>query len=408
MKKRILVLAIVLRLLVAGLLFHPDIKTINFQTSFLKKGVVNIYPYLIENKKTLTLKEEFVYFPLTYFTVGGYQAIISSLLGNGFDSWVSDAGANSVVNNPQIFKYLVLIKLPFLFLDIAIGFLLMNFFKDKKKKQKALTFWLFNPFTIILIYAFSNIDLYSVLFTVIAFLLIKQKKLLKASALLGIAASFKLYPLLFILFLVLKGKNVKEKVLIGVIPLLVLGAVIVPFWSPAFVQSALVSGLTTRIFSPGIPIGFSESIIIGFLLLSILFFYGWLVNKKFNLFNFWIILLLIIFSFSHFHITWLLWLAPFLVIKAIQRPKLAWPLFLWGLTALTIPLLYSDRYMTISLFRIYSTWYDLLPTPFTVIQKVYSPYNLQSIMHSALAGATVVISYMLLKVNKVKEGTKRQ
>ena len=69
----LLTLAIVLRLLVAGFIFHPDIKTYNFQASFLKNGVTNIYTYLIENKKTLPLKDDFVYFPLTYFTLGGYQ-----------------------------------------------------------------------------------------------------------------------------------------------------------------------------------------------------------------------------------------------------------------------------------------------------------------------------------------------
>ena len=96
--KKLLVLAVALRLLVSGLLFHPDIKTIAFQTSFLKHGVFNIYPYLINNKISLPLKEEFVYFPLTYFTLGGYQTLIAKVLGNDFDVWLSDAGANSVVN----------------------------------------------------------------------------------------------------------------------------------------------------------------------------------------------------------------------------------------------------------------------------------------------------------------------
>src|SRR3989344_2065609 len=115
--KKLLVLAVALRLLVSGLLFHPDIKTIAFQASFLKKGVTNIYPYLINNRISLPLKEEFVYFPLTYFTLGGYQAVISTFLGSNFDSWLQDAGANSVVNNPSIIKYLVLLKLPLLFVD---------------------------------------------------------------------------------------------------------------------------------------------------------------------------------------------------------------------------------------------------------------------------------------------------
>ena len=395
--KKLLLIAIVLRLLVSAFLFHPDIKTYNFQASFLKKGVVNIYSYLITNKATLPLKDEFVYFPLTYFILGGYQMVTSGILGSGFDSWLADAGAGSVVNNPNIFKYLAILKFPYLILDIGIAFLLLNYFKDRKKGEKAFILWLFNPFTILIIYAFSNIDIFSVLLTLIAFLFIKREKLWKASVFLGLACCFKLYPLLFIPFLFLKGKDLKEKILVSLIPIFILGAVILPFWSPAFVQSALISGLTTRIFNPGFSIGFGESIIVGFFILSALFFYGWLTDKKINLFNYWTVFLLLIFSFSHFHVAWLLWIAPFMVILAIKKPSLSLPIFILSALAIAIPMFYQDRSMTISLFRIYTTWYDLLPTPFVVLQKLYDPYNFMSVLHSTLAGGSLIISYHILK-----------
>src|SRR3989344_786840 len=121
--KKLLILAIALRILVAGLLFHPDIKVYNFQSSFLKKGVINIYSYLIENKKTLSFKEEFVYFPLTYFVIGGYQWIVSPLMGDSFDLWLSNASSTSFVRDPNIFKYLIVLKFPYLVLDILIAFL---------------------------------------------------------------------------------------------------------------------------------------------------------------------------------------------------------------------------------------------------------------------------------------------
>lgn len=397
--KKLLILAITLRLLVAGLLFHPDIKTIAFQTSFLRSGVTDIYNYLSENKASLPLKEEFVYFPLTYFTIGGYQAMIAPFLGNNFDNWLNDAGANSVVNNPNIIKYLIFLKFPLLLMDIGIAFLLLKFFKDKKDGEKAFTLWLFNPFTIILIYAFSNIDLYAVLLTVIAFLYIKRDKLLKASVFIGLAISFKLYPLLFVPFLYLKAKNIKEGILSVIIPISIFLFTIIPFWSQAFINSALLSGLSTRIFSPNFSIGSGESIILTLFLMTVIFVSAWTFKKKTKLFSLFVILLLIIFSFSHFHISWLLWIAPFLVILVIKKPSLTWPIFFWAIFAISIPLFYADRAMTISLFRIYSTWYDLLPTPFTVMLKFYDPYNFQSMLHSALAGLSVVISYKLYEHN---------
>lgn len=385
--KKLLLLAIILRILVAGFLFHPDIKTFNYQASFLKKGVFNIYTYLIENKKTLPLKDNFVYFPLTYLALGGYQAILSPVFGSGFDSWLADAGANSFVKNPQIFKYLILLKLPYLFMDIAIAFLLMKFFENKEDGKKAFVFWLFNPFTIIIIYAFSNVDIFPVILTVLAFLMIKKQKLFSASLILGVASGFKLYPLLFIPFLFLAGRSLKEKFILAATPLLIFGLIIIPFISPAFFQSALVSGLTTGIFTSDFAT----------LALALLFFYAVLIDKKIDLFSYWLALFLVIFSFALFHIQWLLWLAPFLVILSVKKPNLSWLIFFLGVVAFTIPVLYQDRSMSISLFRIFSTWYDMLPTPFIFIQKVYDPMNLQAVFHSILAGGSLVMTYRIFK-----------
>ena len=317
-------------------------------------------------------------------------------MGEDFDDWLQDARANSVVNNPNIFKYLIFLKLPLLFMDIFVAFLLLKFFKKKINGEKAFTLWLFNPFTIILIYAFSNIDLYPILLTVIAFLNIKRKNILLGAVFLGLASCFKLYPLLFLPFMFLNGRTLKEKILSVLIPVSMTIVTMIPFWSKAFIDSALISGLTTRIFSPGFSVGFGESIVVGVFLLSALFFYALIINKKIRLFNYWIIFLFLIFSFSHFHISWLLWIAPFLVIKAVQKPILLWPIFFWVVIAISIPLFYSDRAMTISLFRIYTTWFDLLPTPFVVLQKIYDPYNFQSLLHSSLAGLSVMISYKLI------------
>ena len=380
-------MAIFLRILVAAFLFHPDNKTYNYQGSFLKKGVFNIYTYLVENKKSLPLKDDFVYFPLTYFAVGGYQWIVSPILGKNFDTWITDAGSNSVVANSNIFKYLIVLKLPYLILDIAIAFLLMQFFENKEDKKKAFVFWLFNPFTIVLIYIFSNVDIFPVVLTILAFLMIKKQKLFSASLFLGLASGFKLYPLLFVPFLFLAGRNLKEKFILTATPIIIFGVIILSFISTAFFQSALVSGLTTGIFTSDFTT----------LALAILFFYAVLIDKKLNIFNYWVTLFLIIFSFTLFHIQWLLWIAPFLVILSVKKSNLSRLIFFFGILAFAIPILYQDRFMTISLFRVYSTWYDMLPTPFTVIQKVYDPNNLIAVFHSVLAAGSLVMTYKNFK-----------
>ncbi len=383
--KKLLIWAIVLRLLVAGLLFHPDIKTYNFQSSFLKKGVFNIYSYLIENKKTLPFKEEFAYFPLTYLVIGGYQWVASPILGSGFDSWLANASSSSVVKDPNIFKYLIVLKFPYLIADIGIAFLLKKYFDDKEKGKKAFTLWLFNPFTILLIYVFSNVEVFAVILTLIATLLVKKEKLLQASVMLGLAAGFKLYPVLFIPFLFLKAKGMQEKISVILAPIFILGLMTAPFWSQAFVQSALISGWTTRVANPVFTI-----------LAAVLFFYAWIIEKKIKLFDYWFILLLLIFSFTHFHVSWLLWVAPFIVVLVCKKPALSVFFFVLAVITFIIPMLYDDKSMTISLFRIYSTWFDLLPTPFVVLQRFYDPVKLQTIAQSTLAGGSLVLAYKLL------------
>lgn len=397
---KLLALALFLRILVSVFLFHPDIKTINFQVSFLKQGVVNIYPYLIENRATLPLKEEFVYFPLTYFSLGSYHSLVSSLLGENFKHWIFNADSNLVVSDSNFYLYQLALKFPLLFVDFIIGYLIYLYFKGTGKEKDSAILWFFNPFTIFLIYAYSNIDIYTVLLTLLSLLLFKNKKMLFSAVVLGLAISFKLYPLLFVPFFVLSVKDLKEKVMFLVLPVLTFVLTILPFISKAFVNSALLSGLSTRILVPNFSIGSGESVIISIVVISSLFFFGLAKSLNLSLVKYLVIVLFTVFSFAHFHISWILWLTPLLLILYVENKNLRVLIGLWLIVAISIPLLYSDRSMTISLFRTYSLWFDQLPTPFVVLQKVYDPFALMSILHSVLIGISLTLSALLVKTNK--------
>lgn len=397
--RRILILAILIRLLVMPFYFHPDIKTYNFQASFLKQGIGDIYSYLIANREKLPLKEEFVYFPLTYFSLGGYQYIAQPLLGGGFQDWLNDASqtANERVG---VFRYLFILKLPYLILDIAAAFLFLYLFKDKQKQKRAFTLWLFNPLSIALIYIYNNIDILPVFFTV-GGLVLAQRNKLKASALtLGIAAGFKAYPMLLLPFLVLLGRSAKERFVIAFVSLGTLLLIILPFLGSAgFRQATLVSGLTTRIVFPGLSIGFGETLMAAIISITALFFFA-LSKKQFNFEDFWkyqLALLLLIFSFIHFHIQWLLWLMPLATLVLVNKKSLTAHVILLLVFAFAIPLLYEDKFMTVSLLDNISPLYNLLPMPFTAAQKVYDPYVIESVLHSALAGGTLMFIWQMLK-----------
>lgn len=389
---RLFILAILIRLLIMPFYFHPDIKTYHFQASFLKNGTFNIYTFLANNKQSLPLKEEFVYFPLTYFFLGTYQILMAQLLGPNFSTWVSDASVQAI-DRIGVFRYLFVLKFPYLILDLAIPFLLIRFFEDIQKRRAVFILWLFNPISIAVIYFFSNIDIIPVTLFLMSILLFRSKKILLSGLILGIAAGFKAYPLILLPFLLLftnKFKVIAQMLIVSMGTLIV---VIAPFWSNAFFNSALVSGLTTRIAFPSISLGFGESLMVALVGLSSLFLIG-LTEENIKIDKIWLYILLVLltlFSGIHYHIQWLLWIMPFLVILYVFQKNLGKIGFVWLALAFIIPILYDDKSMNISLLSAISPFYNLLPTPFLILQRIYDPLLLQGIIHSLMFGISLVM-----------------
>lgn len=397
--KKILLAAVLLRLLIMPFYFHPDIKTYHFQVSFLQKGVTNIYSYLQENKSQLPLREEFVYFPLTYFFLGGYQILAQPLLGEDFHSWLFDASGQASESS-EVFRYLFILKFPYLLLDILIGFLLVSFFKDQGQKRTIFSLWLFNPASLLLIYAYGNLDIIVVTLTLGSLFFALKNRFVLSALLLGIGAGFKAYPLLFVPFLLLAGRNYKERVGILVASLGTFALIIGPFFKTAsFREATLTSGLMTRITQFGISLGFNE-ILMGVIVICSFVFFGGLSKAKIaaeDLWHYYLAVLLIVLSFIHFHIQWIVWLLPFFVILAQKQIKLIAGVIVWTGLAIFIPWLYDDKAMTAGLLSTINPFFRELPTPFTLVQKVYNPYLLQSIFHSILAGGGLYIIWQLFK-----------
>ena len=394
--KKILVLAIILRFLLMPFFFHPDIKTYNFQSSFLKHGVINIYPYLLENREKLPLKEEFVYFPLAYFSVGAYQIVASPFLGDEFAGWLADASGGAI-ENINLFRYLFILKLPYLFFDILIAFTLMQFFKNIRDKKKVFALWLLNPFTPVLIYVFSNIDVIPAALVLLGLAAMRKKKVIGASLLLAVASGFKAYPILFFPFLFVKAENIKAKLLALAAFVGSLGLIVFPFWSKAFAASSFASGLTTRILEAAIAISGGEKILIIPLALIVLFLFSFYAKKKIGLWRYCLAAVLIVVPLIHFHIQWLLWAAPFLAIVRVKKNKLSWLLLTMAVSAFAIPFLYNDKFMSVSLLSPINTWFALIPTPFAIVQRFADPYLVQSLIHSLLVGSSLALIWQILE-----------
>jgi len=381
--------------------FHPDIKTYNFQSSFLKTGIFNIYNYLEKEKEKLPLKEEFVYFPLAYFFLGSYQAVISPILGSEFYQWLNDASVQSV-DKIGVYRFLFLLKFPYLILDILIAFLLLRLFKEEEIQKKLFTFWLFNPFSFILVYLYSNLDIFAVFLIVLSLFYANKNNSILSAICLGLGAGFKAFPLLLSPYLMLNFSKKWQKLVALLLPTSVFILIILPFLnSPSFQSAALTSGLITRIVSYGINIGFGEILVPSLIFLSILFFYGFF-RERIELWKLYLVSFLIILTFIHYHIQWLLWLMPFLSIYyALGDKKDAVLTYTFLIIGFTIPLMYADKFMTFGLLSSVHQVFASLPTLATAVSKVYKVEVIQSILQSVFIGIGVIITYRLLKTNKV-------
>lgn len=393
--QRVLILGLLLRFLIMPFYFHPDIKTFNFQASFLQKGVFNIYDYLSANKDKLPLKDEFVYFPLTYFFLGGYQYVASPFLGVNFTKWLYNAQANSTTDI-GVFRYLFILKLPYLVLDILIAFLLTALVSDPVVKRKIFSFWLLNPFSIALIYVYGNVDIFPVFLMVLSLFYAQRSNFIASSLTLGLGAGFKAFPILLVPFLFLKAVKKKDKIWTLFFSLGAFLLTLIPFLrSAAFRESTLVSGLTTRIISSGVNLGFGEMLMPAIIFLSILFFWDF-PKPKIDLWRKYLVALVLVLISIHYHLQWFLWIMPMFTIfySLISEERKLIIFFL--IIAFTIPLLYSDSFMSVGLLRVISPFYELLPTPFLLINKLYKAEVIQGILHSILFGMGLLISAKII------------
>lgn len=312
--KKIIFLAILIRLLVMPFFYHPDIKSQHFHFQFLSKDVFNIYSYLDQNKSELGYKDTFNYLPLTYYTFGLTQTITKPFLGNGFDKWINDWGETRN-DYPDIIFYMFFLKIPYLILDIGLAFLLLKTFKN----SKIFYFWLFNPISIYLIYILGNFDILPAFLTLLSFYFLKKDKLFFSYFSIGIAIALKMYPVIFVPFIFLyKPKDILKHLKYCWFSLLPLIVTVLPFITQtSFINSFLGSGLTQKILEyklfnlPVFPVFY----------LIILANYAFSKSKqKFEIAVTQTFLIFI--GLVKFHPQWVIWFFPFVISIFINSKKI--------------------------------------------------------------------------------------
>ena len=404
MKKYILIilsLGIVLRILLSFISYHSDIVPFDFAGKIISQGnITNFYDYLWDlpdNHPYLKVypKNLFNYPPLPYFFLGGASLlttwIVDPVIHNNFV-----LNFSSTLGNPQLNLLLLLMKLPYFFFDIALAFVLMGLFKTEKEKKWAFALWIFNPVNIYATYMIGQFDIIPTFLTVLAISwVVRNKSLLPSAVLLGLGAGFKIFPLLFIIPLVLVKTDWWERFKILFTSGITYLVFSFPFiLSEGFRRTAMLAGQTTKSFYAQIPISGGESVIL-FLVATIFIYLIFLYHKTYieSLWQNLFIIILTFFIFTHFHPQWFLWTMPFFVLDLVYTKFKHWPLFVGLLMTYVGMISFFDSGLSVGLFSAVNPALYNLPGFWKMMGTSLDINMARSLLHSVFVGISAYYIY---------------
>ena len=357
----ILVLGIALRIVLSLITYHSDLAPYLFAGQTMAKGNLgNFYDYLWQlpdssPERELYPANLFNYPPAVYFTLGPVERIFALPFGNLAQSFVYDI--RSVLGTPILGFLLLSLKLPFLVFDVAMAYLLLKFFDSPRDKVLAFVLWMFNPVAIYATYMVGQFDIIPTFLFMLVLLRVKRgdldkKSLIPEALLLGLGASYKIFPILFVIPLLLLKDKWSDRIKIAVASVLPYVLFILPFLgSRGFRATALVAGQTIKSLYSAIAVSGGESIFLypaAVIFFFVVFYFARI--KKEDLWHAFFILLLVFFVFTHYHPQWFLWITPLFVIDLVSSKLRHWVLVGLSLVSFVALVTFFDPGLSIGLF----------------------------------------------------------
>lgn len=399
-----ILIGLVIRLVLMPITLHPDLWGHSFVAYFFAyKGVFNIYDYLLSLPHTHPLvvnfgvNDIFIYPPLTYFTLGIFRVLVKPFTDANFIPWLM-VNISHVHDNPELPSQLFFFKLPYLFIDFAMAYLLTKLFDNPKRKLQVFAIWMLNPVTLYATFMMGQFDILPALFSVWALYFAKKEKYSYAALALGIGGSYKLYPLFFVIPLAFMfGKTLKQKaklIGIGIAPFI---AFSLPFLSsPGFRQMVLFSPKSEKMLYMQFPVSGAEGLYPFIMGLMIFFLIAYYKRTKLQLADYFLGILLLTFSITHYHPQWFLWITPFLAYKLVQTDfKVGLVISVFVLSWLYIVFTF-DPSLSYGLFNpLWPNLGDATVGLTDVISKFTDANMVRSVVRSAFAGTAIYYIYSL-------------
>jgi uridine kinase len=270
-------------------LFHP------FVNSFIDNDLTNPWQFYLEHNLNL---DSFPYHPLMLFTLCPF-AILSNFL-----------------------HFETLFKLPLMFADLGILYVLLKSFPNKS--NKVYLFYFLNPIIIYALYIHSQLDIIPTALLIYGIYLLIKNKFNYSSLVFGLALATKIHiiialPLIF--FYLYKIRDIKVAFKYVLVSLIIFLLFDLPFlFSEGFVKMVLLNPKQSLLFDSFYNIG-SVNILLpiaAIFMIYLHFFNQEKVNHDLFYFYFGILFTATIF-FIYSGSAWYVWMIPFVSIYFIQN-----------------------------------------------------------------------------------------
>jgi hypothetical protein len=405
-KYRLIILvciAVLLRLVIAATTYHPDLRAAEFASfTVVEMGsgwrLYDVLPNLPPDDPIYKAlgPTELNYPPLAWLAPSVFRLILRPLMNPQVDLMIM-TNVEKLFGTTQLMWHLVLLKLPLLTADLLVAWLLTFYFSARNKKTLVFLLWLFNPLTLYATFAVGQIDIWPVLTTVAAGIFLIKNRPVFACFLLGVGGGYKLFPLLLLLPTVLLfGQNIKEKIKLIGVGLGTYLLIIFPFvlTSPGYRAYSLATPQIDKML-------FAKIMVSGDQYIS-LFVVGLLVICAFSSYTrraywsiYWSVMLLLLFSVTHYHPQWFLWLTPWLILFVVKKG--AFWLYALALIAADIGITLSfDASLHYGLLGPIFPWIANAPYLLPQLVSRYLPFaTFVSLIRSALAAISIATAFHL-------------
>jgi hypothetical protein len=392
-----LLIGIVIRVILMPVTLHPDMWGHSFVAYFFAyEGKLNPYETLAALPQTHPLVRNFgvtdifIYPPLAYFTLGFFRLLVRPFVDPAFLPFVMEYPGR-VFDRPDLLWNLFIFKLPYLFVDVALAFLLAGIFNDPKKKRCAFILWMLNPVTIYATFMIGQIDILPTFFTVLAAFLYSKNKKTASLVSLGIGASYKLWPALLIVpaaFLFEeKLINRIKSVLIGFLPLIL---TFLPYLNSKAFRYMVFSPKSQKMLFMNLPVSGAEGIYPFIFILVLIYLYIYYKKAEKVSLSFWFLsILLLIFSVTHYHPQWFLWVTPFLIWQLVEVRFKYWELVCTLLASWLFITLMFEPSLSIGLFAPINPKLVSSIGLADILTKYVNVFEIKSIVRSIFAASSL-------------------